>query len=302
MTPPVRWIAVSVATLWVSPKTDRPVDAPAVGNPADPRKWVESMTLDQKRWLVGKLETQALYGMRVYLLGTSGDWSRVAVAGQPTPRSAWGYPGWLPTVQLTSRPPEQTSRLGVVTPRTTWLWTSSAWSDRVMEISYGTRLPVTAVTDTSVEVVAIDGSHLYLHRSVVVLHATGAPWAPPTEARLVSEAKRFLGLQYLWAGTSAFGFDCSGLVHSVYRRMGVQIPRDADAQFASGTKISLRSNLRPGDLVFFRNGSRVIHHVGMYIGEGRMIHAPQTGQPVQVVSLSVEPYRSEFAGGRRYVR
>ena len=260
------------------------------------------MTVAQKRWLVGRLETQALYGTRVYLLGTSGDWSRVAVPSQPTPRDGRGYPGWVPTVQLTSDAPERTSRLALITPRTTWLWTSPEWSDRVMEISYGTRLPVAAVTDTSVEVVALDGSHLFVHRSVVVLHATGTPWHPPTGAAVVAEARKFLGLQYLWAGTSAFGFDCSGLLYSVYRRIGVQIPRDADAQFAVGTKIGVRSSLRSGDLVFFRDGSGVIHHVGMYVGDGRMIHAPQTGLGVQIVSLSREPYRSEFAGGRRYLR
>ena len=277
------------------------MDAPAIGNPADPRKWIESMTRDQKRWLVGRLETQALYGTRVYLLGTSGDWSRVAVPSQPTPRTAWGYPGWLPTVQLTPVRPAPAPWLGVVIPRTTWMWASPSWSDRVMEISYGTRLPVVAVTESSAEVVAVDGSHLYVHRSLIVLHAAGVKWHTPTGAGLVAEAKKFLGLPYLWAGTSGFGFDCSGLVHTVYRRMGIQIPRDADAQFAVGTKILLRSNLRPGDLVFFRNSSGAIHHVGMYIGDGRMIDAPQTGMPVRTVSLSTEPYRSEFAGGRRYL-
>ena len=100
--PPARWVRVSVATLWVRPGEARRVDAPACAVPADPRAWVAGMTTAQKRWLVGRLETQALYGAKVYLLGTSGSWSKVAVAGQPTPRNRWGYPGWLPTRQLTA--------------------------------------------------------------------------------------------------------------------------------------------------------------------------------------------------------
>ena len=99
---PSRWIDVSVATLWVEPRLARPVDAPSVAAVADPRAWVAAMSTAQKRWLVGKLETQALYGTRVSLLATSGAWSKVAVPGQPTPRDARGYPGWVPTRQLTA--------------------------------------------------------------------------------------------------------------------------------------------------------------------------------------------------------
>lgn len=298
--PPSRWIAVSVATLWVRPGIARPVDAPALGNPADPRAWVEGMTVDQKRWLVGKLETQALYGTRVRLLATRGSWSRIAVPSQPTPRNRWGYPGWVPTVQLSRTAPAAAPRLAVVRRPTTWLWASPSWTGRAMEISYGTRLPVAAATSTAVEVVMLGGRHLFLRRAAVALHGSGAPWPTPTGPRLVGQAKRFMGLQYLWAGTSGFGFDCSGLTSSVYRALGLTLPRDADAQFAVGTRIGAVSDLRPGDLVFFRDAAGTIHHVGMYVGEGRMIHSPGTGLGVAVVSLAAEPYASEFAGGRRY--
>jgi cell wall-associated NlpC family hydrolase len=157
------------------------------------------------------------------------------------------------------------------------------------------------VTSSYVEVVMLDGRHRFLSRTVVALHDVGAPWGPFMRTRVVTEARRFLGLQYLWAGTSGFGFDCSGLTHSVYRALGVTIPRDADAQYARGAKIALRSGLRWGDLVFFRNPSGVIHHVGLYVGDGRMIHAPATGQAVQITSIYRYPYYGEFAGGRRYV-
>jgi len=303
--PPSRWVAVSVATLWVGPGLARPVDAPSAASPAEPRAWVAGMTIAQKRWLVGKLETQALYGTQVCLLATSGAWSRVAVPSQPTPRNHWGYPGWLPTAQLTEEPPETplaaAPRTAVVRRPTAWLWETPTLSGRILEISYGTRLPAVSWTPTSVEVVLLDGQHRYVRRSAVALHRQGTAWPELTGSRLVTEAKRFRGLQYLWAGTSGFGFDCSGFTHLVYRALGTIIPRDAGAQRSMGRRVA-RSSLHPGDLVFFRAPSGVIHHVGMYTGGGRMIHAPRTGRAVQLTSIYGVPYSAEFAGGRRYAR
>jgi len=302
--PPSRWVAVSVATLWVEPRQERRVDAPAVANPADPRGWVAGMTTAQKRWLVGRLETQALYGTRVYLLKTSGSWSKVAVKGQPTPRNRWGYPGWLPSAQLTdvvpAMTPQKAPRMAIVRRRTAWLREASDLSRRVLELSYGTRLPAVAWTPTFVEVVTLDGRHLYVRRSAVALHAPGTPWPVLTGAKLVAQAQKFRGLQFLYGGTSGFGFDCSGFTHTVYKALGRTIPRDAAPQYARGKKIVSRSALRRGDLVFFRNSSSGIHHVGMYAGSGKMIHSPGTGQAVRLTSIYTAHYFSEFAGGRRH--
>ncbi len=297
--PPARWVRVTVATLWVRPGMARRVDAPACTVPAHPRAWVAGMTTAQKRWLVGRLETQALYGDKVYLLGTSGSWSKVAVAGQPTPRNRWGYPGWVPTRQLTAVEPPATGRVAVVRRPTAWLFETPALTQRALEVSYGTRLPVVAVAGEALEVALVGGEHAYVRRTAAALHTTGAAWPPLSGARLVAEARRFLGLQYLWAGTSGFGLDCSGLTHRVYKALGVTIPRDAGPQATVGRRVATRSALRAGDLVFFRTSSGTIHHVGLYVGDGRMIHSPATGRPVASVSLASQPYRSEFAGGRR---
>jgi cell wall-associated NlpC family hydrolase len=158
---------------------------------------------------------------------------------------------------------------------------------------------VLSVTDDAVEVACPDGESGWLRRAAVALHDAGAAWPPLTGARLVAEARRFLGLQYLWAGTSGFGYDCSGFTHSVSRALGTTIPRDADDQMTAGRRVATRGRLRAGDLVFFRDSSGSIHHVGMYVGDGKMIHAPRTGIPVSIVSLGTQPYASEFAGGRR---
>lgn len=299
-TPPPRWIAVSVATLWTQPDIARAVDEPSLGNPAHPGLWVGSMSVEQKRWLVGKLETQALYGTKVYLLETSGSWSKIVVPSQPTPRNTLGYPGWVPTIQLTAAAPRRAGSIAIVRRRTAGLWTSPSWTSKVMTLSYGTHLRVASYTDTAVEVVLLDGRHAYLRRSVVALHKVGSAWPELTGDRLVAEARRFIGLQYLWAGTSGFGYDCSGFTYSVVRALGTTLPRDAGAQSRRGVRIAARSSLRRGDLVFFRDSAGVLHHVGMYVGDGRMIHAPRTGTAVQITSLQTAPYASEFAGGRRF--
>ncbi len=295
-----RWVRVSVATVWVEPGQARKLDAPAVAYPADPRAWIASMSVAQKRWLVGRLETQVLYGTKVRLLKTSGAWAKIVIPSQPTPRDKRGYPGWVPRKQLTARAPQAAPRQAVVRRPTAWLYETAELKTRVLELSYGTRLPAVAWSDNAVEVVAPDGRHHFIERGVVAMRVSGATWPVVTGKRIATEAKRFLGLQYLWAGTSGFGFDCSGFTYSVYRAVGITIPRDGAPQFAAGRKVASRSALRPGDLVFFR-ASGSIHHVGLYIGSGKMIHAPRTGSPVAIVSLGSEPYRSEFAGGRRYV-
>ena len=299
--PPVRWVRVSVATLWMRPGEARHVDAPAGAVPADPRAWLAGLTTTKKRWLVGRLETQALYGAKVYLLGTEGSWSKVAVAGQPTPRNARGYPGWLPTRQLTDAAPATRPGVAVVLRPTIWLYEEQGLTGRVLEVSCGTRLPVVSATDEAVEVELLNGAHAFVRRAGVVLHETGTAWPAPTGARLVRQARRFLGLQYIWAGTSGFCLDCSGFTHLVYKALGVTIPRDAGAQSSVGRRIATRGALRPGDLVFFRASSGAIHHVGLYVGSGRMIHAPNTGGFVRIESLATQPYRSEFVAGRRLV-
>lgn len=295
------WVGVSVATAWVKPWYPRAVDRPALTNPAHPAIWIGSMTLAQKRWLVGRLETQALYGTKVTVIGHWNNWTQVAIPGQPTNRDSRGYPGWIPTVQLTRTAPPAATTSAVIRSRTAWLW--SGWTaagvtgSGLMLASYGTSLPVVRATATYVEVTLIGGRHAALRRSDVLLHAAGTSWGA-TRARVVAEARKFLGLAYLWAGTSGFGFDCSGFTYSVYRAYGVTLSRDADQQAVHGTPVA-RSALQPGDLVFFRGSATgMISHVGMYVGGGNMIDAPHTGAVIRIDPVSSFAY---YAGARRYL-
>lgn len=295
------WVDVSVATAWVKPWYPRSVDKPALGNPARPGAWVRDMSLAQKRWLVGRLETQALYGTKVIVTGHWRNWTHVAIPSQPTNRDSRGYPGWIPTVQLTRTAPPAAATAAMVRPATAWLW--SSWNDagvagsRVMLASYGTSLPVVTATTTYVKVRLIGGRAVAVRRGDVVLHAAGASWGA-TRARVVADARKFLGLPYLWAGVSGFGFDCSGFTYSVYRAYGLTLSRDADQQAVHGMPVA-RGALRPGDLVFFRESANgTIGHVGMYVGSGMMINAPNT-----TARIRIEPIASfaHYAGARRYL-
>jgi cell wall-associated NlpC family hydrolase len=110
--------------------------------------------------------------------------------------------------------------------------------------------------------------------------------------RAVSLARTQLGVPYQWGGASPSGFDCSGLVMWVYGRLGLSLPHNAAALFGVGRPVARRA-LRPGDLLFFSG----LGHVGMYIGRGRMIHAPQSGQTVEIQALSSR--HGSFVGARR---
>lgn len=114
--------------------------------------------------------------------------------------------------------------------------------------------------------------------------------------RAVDTVKQYLGVPYVWGGTTPSGFDCSGLVQYVYGQIGVNISRTTYTQVNEGRYVS-RDELLAGDLVFFGDSSSP-HHVGMYIGDGMMIHAPQTGDVVKIASLSA---RSDYATARRIV-
>lgn len=119
--------------------------------------------------------------------------------------------------------------------------------------------------------------------------------APSFGQRAVRIAAGELGVRYRYGGSSPSGFDCSGLVAYVYGKLGVKLPHNAAAQYLYGRAVD-RSHLRPGDLVFFHG----LGHVGLYIGRGRIIHAPQSGERVEIQSLASRSGTVE--GARRLVR
>ena len=121
---------------------------------------------------------------------------------------------------------------------------------------------------------------------------------PPTRAeRAAKFALGEVGVPYRWGGESPEGgFDCSGLVRWAYLRVGVELPHNSYALYGEGRRVP-ESKMAPGDILFFEG----LGHVGLYLGRGRMVHAPETGRNVEVVKLSGSNYGSRLIGARRVV-
>lgn len=114
----------------------------------------------------------------------------------------------------------------------------------------------------------------------------------------VELAKTLIGIPYRWAGADPIGgFDCSGLVYYVFNQLQVRMPRVPRDLFHRTEQID-RGELQPGDLLFFHTFAR-LSHVGIYIGEGRFIHAPRRGQTVRIESIDSKYYQKRYAGARR---
>ncbi len=293
------WVTVSVATLWRSPAAPRPVDAGALARPARIRQWLAAMSVDQRRGLGGRADTQALLGAPVRVLALRSGWAEVAVPGQPSPRDRRGYPGWVPRRQLTARAPGPAVLRVTTTARTAWLRADTAGAHRVLEVSFGTSLPYRGAIGRWVRVETPDGALRRLPATAVSVHRTGDPALPATGPGLVRTARMFVGLPYLWAGRSGFGFDCSGLTSLTYEVHGTVIPRDAEPESRAGTAVAA-SLRRPGDLLFYA-ADGTVHHVTMYVGSGLMIHAPRTGAAVEVIPVGTASYAREYDGTRRYL-
>lgn len=121
---------------------------------------------------------------------------------------------------------------------------------------------------------------------------TGTATGNATGQAIVEEAKEYLGLPYVWGGTSKEkGVDCSGLVQSVYKSFGYDLPRVSADQARSGTPVASLAEAQPGDLIAWDNSSRNngADHIAIYIGGGKMIEAPRTGLDVRIVDVPSEP-------------
>jgi peptidoglycan DL-endopeptidase CwlO len=148
----------------------------------------------------------------------------------------------------------------------------------------------------------------WLARAVVVKHghhaATFGRFASHIIARtsaiargLTKSALRFIGVPYVFGGTSSSGFDCSGYVQHVFAMHGIHLPRTADAQFYAGARVK---SLRPGDLVFFQTYEPGPSHVGIYLGDGRFVSA-SSSRGVMISSLSDAYWAHRYIGAKNLI-
>ena len=278
------------------------VTAPTpVGDPGVREIGVPVSTLWAAAAPPGERLSQLLMGEPVLVLEERGGWSHVAALWQGSSRHERGYPGWVRTAHLASHvdrpdgPKAHVDRLRV---------TCSLAGGAAVELSLGTVLPVDSVGDRTVTVCLPGGRRGDLPTSCVRL--SGNRGEPADDATAALEAAReFLGLGYLWGGTSAWGIDCSGLVHLAWRSRGVLLPRDAHDQAEARQVADVPlDDVRSGDLYFFARPGRPIHHVGMATGplldDGTrwMLHAPESGALVEEAPLAPHRHETLVAAGR----
>jgi gamma-D-glutamyl-L-lysine dipeptidyl-peptidase len=283
-------VAVSVATLWRSPDRVRPVDKPASETPPDVRAWATAMTETEQIDLLGRTDSQLLLGERVAVDEVAGDWARVIALGQASSKDPRGYPGWMPTGHLAPTRSEA-APTHLVSAVTTSLRNRAAGEVIIGDVIVGTALSVIqpGIDGWLPVTVAGRAEPLWVRGQDVVS-------LPVDRADPVAVAAALLGTRYVWGGLSAFGIDCSGLVHLSHRRIGVTLPRDASDQALATASIAFGEEKR-GDLYFFARPGKTIHHVGLVTtapdadGTRHMVHA--SGGGVGVVEQPVHGERLE---------
>jgi len=286
-------VAVPATTVWAAPDAPRRLDLPLIADAPNLAGWCASHGRDDRAGLHGRVVTQALLGEPLLVLDEVAGWSRVLLPWQPSSLDPRGYPGWVPGSHLlpASSDADVSDGVAAVRPLTATLRTPGGG----VELSCGTVLPALRRDDSEVVVALPDGGVGWLDAADVIRRA-GPFSAAADPAAILSTARQFLGLAYLWGGTSGWGVDCSGLVHLAHRVHGSAVPRDAADQCAALVAVPTDA-VSAGDLLFFARRAEPPHHVGIATSSGppsplRMLHAPETGGLVEDAPLA--PHRREM--------
>lgn len=297
------WIVnVPVANIWTSYHSPREIDLEITKANADIQSWLDQLDFDTRIELCHRnlLQTQALFGEEVIIDEEKGDWVRVVVIQQPSSKDERGYPGWMPKTQLVECENWNLvdRAVAVISSKKAKLYTEDQHIQ--MELSYGTILPLIEAMDEWIKVRTPLGICL-LKVADVKIAASLSQMRKGSGHDIVASGEQFIGLPYLWGGMSSFGFDCSGFSYRICSMNGYMIPRDAHDQASAGYKVAI-SDIEPGDLLFFafEEGKGAIHHVGIYYGDGKMLHSPNTGKTIETITLAGTIYEKELCGATRY--
>jgi gamma-D-glutamyl-L-lysine dipeptidyl-peptidase len=228
--------------------------------------------------------SQARFGQTVSVREASGEWLRIA-----TPDA---YEGWVLGTAVIELERPYTGE-AVVTALFAHLYRSRSVVRHapLLTVPFETRL---AVADAShegwLEVALPDGRLAWVQRGDVAVATK-----PLDSAAMLELSRRFIGLPYTWGGTTSFGYDCSGFTQMLYRQRGIELPRDAHQQAAwEMLKPVEKSDLEPGDLLYFGPSREKITHTGLYLGSGEFIHATAHLKPAVQISRLDEPRWTEL--------
>ncbi|MBT9587413.1 C40 family peptidase [bacterium] len=240
--------------------------------------------------------TQALLGDEVQLLESKGDWFKVFV--RPQYRTDKGYPGWLrKDCVVKQAAPVSEAQVVVSVPEALLREKPDPKAKVLQRAGLGSQLALAAPYQEGWLSLWVPGLNQPVFAPTRQFAA--APTVPVSDGRdIVETAAQLKGTPYLWGGMSWKGIDCSGFTYTAYRVHGVTLPRDADQQFLVGTPVEL-SELKPGDLLFFGDSDKEISHVGMYMWDGKFIHASGSLGGVTVTKVEHPKYSAIFQGARR---
>lgn len=240
--------------------------------------------------------SQAIFSTNVSILEQQSGWLHV--------RTPDAYTGWIASTAALIRAPYAVSGRVAQTENLF----ASVYRERditkhepVITVPFEARFEITAgpvgPDDRWLEVRLPDQATAWIQSGDVSFNTTRAASVPET----IEFSRRFLGLSYLWGGTSTFGYDCSGFTQMLCRRRGILIPRDADQQAAwEGMERVPLDRLQPGDLLYFGSSAEHITHTGMYIGDGQFINAtPHTHPVIQICPLADPHWKSLLVAARR---
>lgn len=241
--------------------------------------------------------SQAIYGSNVVCLEEKGAWVKVRTPDE--------YTGWMPAAWLRRGPAYATGeRVAQVESLFANLYREPNVTRHqpVLTVPYETRLEVVAEPEKDqgrwIQLRLVDERPAWVQRGDITLNA-----GRMSIEAVIALSKRFLGLPYLWGGTSSFGYDCSGFVQMLCRKRGVIIPRDAAPQARwEGVAPVQRADLKPGDLLYFGGSLEKISHTGMYIGDGQFINATTHERPMVQIGRLDDPHWTKLLVAARRLK